>query len=75
MQTILSNDKAVIETPIMRLYRLREEYYNALIEQLDTYKYRRIELINDYRNTVKDIDKQIEIEKNREKRLLNITRR
>ena len=68
-QSVLDSDTIVkIQTPIERLRALRMDYYIELLNEMTTLRNKRIELIRNYKFTITDIDKQIEIEKFREKK-------
>lgn len=66
-QTILTSDESTIkvQTPIERLYKLRTDYYIELLQEMDRLRTKRITLIQNYKQNVYDIDKQIEIEKHK----------
>lgn len=68
MQTILRNNDAIIETKLERLQRLRYQYYIEYCNDINNYKNYTRQKITEYKNIVKDIDKEIEIEKHREKK-------
>jgi hypothetical protein len=70
-QTILDKDTIIkVLTPIERLQKLRMDYYIELLTKIDNLRNKRISLIQNYKQNVYDIDKQIEIEKQREKNRL-----
>lgn len=68
-QTIL-DDKEIVKvlTPIERLYKLRTDYYIELLQEIDKLRSKRIILIQNYKQNVYDIDKQIEIENIKDKK-------
>lgn len=61
-QLILSGNEAKIETPIERLLRARKDYFIELLQEIDNCRNKRIDLIKSYKNTVYDIDKNIQRE-------------
>ena len=46
-------------SPLKKLQNLRLEYYLQLLNEMDTLRRRRIDLIRTYKNTVYDLDREI----------------
>ena len=63
MQTILDGEKLKVETKLERLYRLRLQYYEEYCNDIANYRAYTKQKVMEYKNIVKDIDKQIDIEK------------
>ena len=65
MQTRFKEGQLVMSTKLDKLQLLRQRYYDDLIQQLEIIEDKKYHLVIDYKNTVKDIDKEIEIERHK----------
>jgi hypothetical protein len=70
MQTIITPKGYKKESEVERLERIRQQYYTALIEQLNILKYKKTSLIKDYNNTSMSITAQIDRIKNNKKKIV-----
>jgi hypothetical protein len=59
-QSIIDGDRIKVETPIERLYRVRQEYYLEIRKELKALDIRRNELVRSYTATVRDLDYDID---------------
>lgn len=61
-QTILTNDGSKSQTKLERLYAIRKRLYSDMNKKLQLYKIRLRDTVVSFRQEVKDIDKEIDIE-------------
>ena len=66
-QNILTENGCKEETTLERLYRVRLQYFTELLNDMDTLRKRRIDLIISYKMTIFEIDKEIKREELRMK--------
>lgn len=59
MQTIFKEGQIIPQTKLIKLQILRNNYYVQLQRELETLQIRKIQLLQSYINTVKELDKEI----------------